>query len=232
MTTIQLIANKIYKSLIPHEESVKKVEALVMWQRKAYSAIFLGIIEIVFIAAYFLPFSKLANASLILGLLCVANVTYNTFPEFFDKIFSFEYPHLPEDAPNRLRSVAEISAFITTCFSIWIRVVEFAYKALDSKNIINTAVTIGIIVLLFSMFYVLGDFWLIWILFHLVFILPGVILQPQFQTWMEARDEEVGSRRMMIPIATIDGTTIDEADEHEETKEIEEEEEPEHVKEE
>jgi ABC-type multidrug transport system fused ATPase/permease subunit len=217
MSMIQQIANKIYKSLIPHEESVKKIESLVMWQKKTYSVIFLILVELLFVGAYLLPFSKLANMSIIFGILSVANVTYRTFPKFFDKLFTFQYPELPEDAPNRLRSVAEISAFITTCLSFWIKIVEFAFNALDDNSIIYIAATSIFIMMIFAVFYVLGDFWLIWIIFHLIFIVPGIVLQPKIQEWLFTKDGAYDNLKgyetnTIVPMETIDMTEADEGE--------------------
>ena len=205
MSTITKLANTLYRTLIPHEAAVKRIESLIMWQKKTYSAILLLIIELTFVGIYLLPFNTAANAALVAGVVCVFNVIVNAFPSLLDIFLHFDLPEIPADAPNRIRSVAEISAFITTCLSFAIKLVELAFKSVINKSLLYIGITFSILTVLFTFVYILGDFWFVWLLFHAIFILPGIILQPKVQSWLFESEEQEERKPIAIP---PDGTTL------------------------
>ena len=207
MSTTSKLANGLYRTLIPHEEAVKRVESLIMWQKTAYSAILLVIIELCFILIYFLPFNTIANAALVIGVVCVSNVVINSFPSILNIFLNFDLPEVPADAPNRIRSVAEISAFITTCLSFVIKIIELAFKSVIDKSLVYSGITVAIMTVLFTFVFILGDFWFVWLVFHAIFILPGIILQPKVQAWLFQSDEEQNEERQPVSIPP-DGTTL------------------------
>ena len=216
MSTTQ-IANKIYKALLPHEEAVKRIQSLMLLHNKKRSAVFLSIVEAVFYCIYILPFSSAGNACVVLGLISLISVVYNNFPKV-NLFLSFEIPKIDEGEPNRIRSIQEISAYLTTCLSFCIRLVELAFKSLADNNLFYIVITICSIGMLFTFVFILGDFWFVWLMFHLIFVLPGFMLQRNVQSWINSQDNEERNPVIAVP---PDGTTLVGEDDLEEQEEVE-----------
>lgn len=185
MSVTKTIVNSIYRALLPHEESVKRVQALFLWNRPVYSAIFLGLIEILFIFAYFLPFPKACNCCIVTGSVIVCYCLYGAFPGAFDLLLRFEIKEVEADATNRIRTVPEISAFLTTLLSFWTKVCSLMFQSINGASMLNVVIVFGMLVSFFLVTYFIGDFWFVWVLFHSAFVLPGVACLPPVQNWLK-----------------------------------------------
>lgn len=161
-----------------------------MWNRPKYSAIFVGVIELIFLIIYLLPFSKMCNYCLVFGAVIVCKCVYGAFPHLVNTLFSFEIEKVPQDAPNRIRTVPEISAFLTTVLSIWTRILEAIFASLKSTAIYDNAVGLLILLGMFLITFFIGDFWFIYLMFHIFFILPGGLLHPAVQNWLNEEPKE------------------------------------------
>lgn len=196
MPITKQIANHIYNSLLPHKEASDHVQALVLWNRPVYSTLFLIFIELVFTLIYFLPFSWGCNFCVVIGSLILFRCIYSAYPAAFDKILSFEIKPTPEDASNRIRSIPEISAFLTTIISFWSSICEFIFESVtnEDSSIISIFVSAVVLVLIFLATFFLGDFWSLWVLYHICLVIPGVILLPKVQAWLYHDDSEEDER--------------------------------------
>lgn len=190
MSFTKSIVNSICRKLQPHEDAVQHIQALCMWNRPKYSAIFVAIIELIFLVIYLLPFSKLCNYCLVFGSGIIFKCVYGAFPNVINTLLSFEIEKVPQDAPNRIRTVPEISAFLTTVLSIWTRIFEAIFASLKSTAIYENAVGLLILLGMGLVTFFIGDFWFIFLMFHIFFILPGGLLHPTVQKWLNEEPKE------------------------------------------
>lgn len=183
MSFTKSIVNSICRALQPHEDAVQHVQALFMWNRPKYSAIFIAVIELFFALLYVLPFSKMCNCCIVVGSLIIGKCIYGAFPQVINTLLSFEIEKVPQDAPNRIRTVPEISAFLTTVLAIWVRIFELIFDSLKSDALYENLIGFIILLSLFIATFFIGDFMFIFLVFHAFFILPGVLLHPKMQKW-------------------------------------------------
>lgn len=90
MSVTKVILNAIYKALKPHKDSVEHIQALFMWNRRLYSAMFLIVIEAIFVLAFLLPFSRSCNYCIVIGSVVFCYCVYGAFPAVCDRILAFE----------------------------------------------------------------------------------------------------------------------------------------------
>lgn len=192
MSFTKTIVNAINQALKPHELTVKRVQALFLWVDPKFSIIFFILLESLFIFAYLLPFSWCCNLCLITGFFVLCYCLYSSFPNFFDKILSFIKIDVDEKAPNRIREVPEVSAFLTTAISFWISMIRNVFKSAYSDSLYDSIFAILSMVAFFIFSYFVGDFLLIWIIFHSIFVFPPIFLLPIVQKWLTENPEAGG----------------------------------------
>ena len=191
MSFTKPIVNAIYHALNPHEKTVRRVQALFLWNRPVYSVIFFIFIESLFVFAYFLPFSWSCNLCLIVGGFIFFYCLYSAFPSVFDRLIAFEIKEVPKDATNRIRSVPEIAAFLTTAISFWTKFIENLFVSARSSSIYDAVITVLSLLAVFIFTFFVGDLSLIWIIFHSIFVLPPILVLPSVQhLFTEAHNEK------------------------------------------
>jgi hypothetical protein len=195
------LANNIYRALKPHEESVKHIEALFLWNRPIFSALLLLVIELLFVFTYLLPFRKSCIFALVTGCSISLYTLLKASPGLLSVLFSFNINPVPEYASNHIRGLREIAAFLTTALSIWTKLLGWAFTSVSAGSEINTVfLTITSLGFFAFVSYLIGDFVFLWTYFHLVFVLPGVLFLPSVENWLfNATD------------ATPRGSVVDEA---------------------
>ena len=212
------LVNAIYSSLHSHKETCERIQALILWYRPVYSLIYLLVIETFFCIIYFLPFSFASNACFIIGTAVVIKCIYSAYPKLFDRLISFEYKSLTNQ--RRIRSVKEVSAYLCTCLSIGTKLLENAFMAVETSNIFNIGVILFVLFVFFVFTFFVGDFCFMWLVFHLIFVLPGVLLLDPVYNWINDPDH-TNSHEGTIQIRTADFEIKEEEKEenHEEEKE-------------
>ncbi|OHS92845.1 hypothetical protein TRFO_12195 [Tritrichomonas foetus] len=188
MSFTKPIVNAIYRALLPHDATVKQVQALFLWNRPLYSCIFFAFVEGLFVLAYFLPFSWSCNLCLIVGSFILSYCLYGAFPMVFDKLLAFEIKEVPPTASNRIRSTPEISAFLTTAISFWTKFVENIFNTATDATLYNAIFSMLSLLAFFIVTFFIGDFWLIWIIFHSIFVVPSILVLPGVQHWLTEQD--------------------------------------------
>lgn len=176
MFSTKHIVNAINKSLKGKENISDHVQSIIFWHRPAISAVILGLVEIIFV---FIRFSKCKASSILcmtLAAFAVGNVAQKVFPHLIDKFFSFSIPEIPDNQPNRIRRVTEVAAYITTVLSLFTGIIQFV---LSDFSLVRTIISVIALSAVTIMFTVLGDFWSIFIFFHVIFVLPGILLHPK-----------------------------------------------------
>jgi hypothetical protein len=188
MIGTKLVVNKISGSLSPHEEAVRHIGALALWNRPVLSAIFLVAIEACFWVAYSLPFSKSCTICLGIGLIILLSAVHDAAPRLFSIFSSFALYPRPALAPDRVRSVKEISAYLTTILSVWTSFVSLIFTSIETASIVNVLLTVAAFIGVFVFVFIIGDFWFIWLWFHIIFIVPGIVALPAVQAWLAQKE--------------------------------------------
>jgi hypothetical protein len=187
------LVNTIYRFVFAHNDSVRHIQALFLWNRPVLSAIFLVLVELVFIGISLLPFSKTCILCLSAGAIVLVSSVHGAFPRTFTLLTAFDIPPTVAGSTNRIRTAAEISAFVATVLSVWTRFAEFVFQSVVDAKLTDVVVTVGLFALAFLFAFIVGDFVFLWIWFHATFVVPGVILLPPVQRWLNgvmADDEE------------------------------------------
>lgn len=192
MSFTKTIVNAINNALKPHELTVKRVQALFLWIDPKCSIIFFILLESLFIFAYLLPFSWSCNLCLVIGFFVLCYCLYSSFPHFFDKILSFIKTDVDEKAPNRIREVPEVSAFLTTAISFWTSIIRDVFKSASSDSLYDAIFAILIMLAFFIFSFFVGDFLLVWLIFHFIFVFPPIFLLPIVQKWLTENPEAGG----------------------------------------
>ena len=78
------------------------------------------------------------------------------------------------------------SAFIATCLSFPIRIFESIFESIPNTSLISVSFISFFLFGFCLLTSFLGDFWMIWIFFHLIFLLPGIILHPTINKWLHS----------------------------------------------
>lgn len=190
MSFTKPIVNAINKALQPHKETVDRIQALFLWIDTKCSCIFFILLESLFALAYFLPFTWSCNLCLIIGFFVLSYCLYSSFPSFFDKIFSLiKIDKVENSASNRIRKIPEIAAFLTTAISFWGAILKDTFKSADSTSIFDAIYAFCGLLAFFIFSFIFGDFWVIWIVFHSIFVFPSIILLPSVQKWLTENHE-------------------------------------------
>lgn len=193
MDVSKWLVKRILKVLKPHEKAALKIEALLLWHKPLYSAFFLTIIELIFIFFYFLPLTWPCSITLICGVGILINIT----PKFIDGIFCFDVGIVDEEEPHHLRSLNEISAYFAAVLSCCAMIVEVIYCDHYKRGLKSVIQVILFFSMLIAASCSFGDFFFFWILFHLVFVLPGIILQPLVYHWLFIPDDNLEDEKML-----------------------------------
>ena len=190
MSLTKQIGNYIYRALNPHQELLNKAQALIMWHDPLTSGIMLGIVELCFVFIYFLPFTRVSNTCIIIGTFLVLKELLVLFKP---RSSSIKEKELNVDAPNRIRTVQEISAFLTTVLSLWVNILEIVFRSIRESSVIYATFSMGCLFITFLACYVLGDFMTLWTIFHAIFILPGLLLQPRVLKYISGEESDTPS---------------------------------------
>lgn len=180
------IANFLADLFAKHKALVDNIQALCLFHKPFYSAIFIIIIEVLFLLATFVKVSIASKICFIVSILLGFFAIYETFPNFFNKFKILEDPS-PNAAP--LRTPEQLAAYITTCLLFFIKLVENMFFAIKKNKLINVIVNAAGLVIIFAFCYVFGDFIIVWILFHSIVFLPGILLNKNVSEWLR-QDEE------------------------------------------
>lgn len=193
------IVNFIYKEIKEREEIVTHIQSIALWHKPIVSAISLLILEIIFAIFYFIKARQITVILSIIATFALLNIARNNFPAFFNKIFSFQIPQQEENASNRIRSPSELSAYFTTLLSFFFDVVGFIFLDPEATSIIRLSIS-GFLLLVSTVFcYLLGDFWIIYIVFHILFVIPGILLHPKVYTILFSNEEEPDGNSAQVP---------------------------------
>jgi hypothetical protein len=188
MIGTKLVANRIYEALQPHEDSVRHVCALALWNRPFLSGILLFAVEALFLVAYCLPFNTACILCLLGGAAVFLSALHDAAPRAFGLIKAFQiHPRAP-GAPDRVRSAKEIAAYLTTVLSVWTKFVSLIFSSIADVGARLLALTSACFVAVLMLVWLIGDFWLIWGSFHIVCVVPGVIALPTVQAWIRAAE--------------------------------------------
>jgi hypothetical protein len=192
MLGTKLVANKIYGYLIRHEDTVRHIGALALWNRPVFSAIFLVAIESAFFIIRSLPFRKSCTVCLGIGLGIFLSAVHEAIPGLFSIFKSFEIHPRKALAPDRERTVKEIAAYLTTVLSVWTSFVSLVFESIETASVGLVIGTIGAFIGVFAFAFAIGDFWFIWLWFHIVFVVPGIVALPAVQAWLTQEQRSDG----------------------------------------
>jgi hypothetical protein len=184
MSLTDILANKIYRALKPHEGSVHHIQALFLWNRPALSALFLALIELLFFLAHCISFTAPCMICLVIGIWIFVCTVDDVYPSIFSPLKGFEIAPTRAGGSNRMRTAKEIAAFLATVLWGVAKVAELAFTSIQNASIGTTMLTVVTFVTLFLCTEAIGDFWFVCICFHAVFVLPGILATSLAQTWI------------------------------------------------
>ena len=209
MFSTKQLVNSIHRNLKDKTNIVEHAEALVFWHRPIFSAIIFILVELSFFLIYISNLKKATMLSIILAVFAVLNVSQKIFPNLFDKFFSFQIPEISADATNRIRSVSEVSAYLTTMLSLWTSFIKFVLSDFSILHLIISLISLFFLTVMLTIF---GDFWIVYIFFHVIFVLPGIVLHPRIYNMLfyhenEENEEEEQNNANNSTNNTDSGTT-------------------------
>lgn len=193
------VVNFLYKQIKERETIITHIQSVALWQRPILSAVTLLIIEILFAIVYFIKVRQITLVASTVAIIAIINVAQQAFPELFNKIFSFKIPEQNENASNRIRSPSELAAYFTTILSFFFDFTDFVFPTPETTNIIRLSISGFCMLVLIVAFYILGDFWINYLLVHLLFILPGALLHPRVYTILFGNEEADEAVNAQIP---------------------------------
>lgn len=183
---VKAVANRIYNALQPHERTVRQLESLLFWHRPLRTLGFIACLELLFFSVKLLPFTGPCNFCIISAVLVSLYRIYQLYPTLLDKLISFKKVDLDDDAPNYLRTVVEISAYLTTTIIVIPRFFRLAIVNLLKRSWISCGSIVFFALILLTLTAGIGDFWIIWFIFHGVLFTPGILFLPPVYNWMYA----------------------------------------------
>jgi hypothetical protein len=131
---------------------------------------------------------------LISGVTVLVSAIDDMYPAIFTPLKGFKIAPTRAGGRNRIRTTKEIAAFLATVFWGVASVAELPFASAQEPNIRATMLTIITFVVLLLCIVALGDFWFVYLCFHGVFIIPGILLTPLVHTWIVSpaawRDEQ------------------------------------------
>ena len=168
------------EKIVSHPQIVENVQAMLFWRRPIPMAILLSLIELLFIFIKKAELTFLPVAVLFVSIFVLGKIIINKFGE---AIFRILFPEIEnkgsENEPNRIRPVETI-ADIVTCTA---KHVCMARGKLCSKvnapGITGLSLKCGVLFGLFLFFCMTGTFWLIFVVLHLILLVPGIVLHPK-----------------------------------------------------
>jgi len=167
------IAKKLLRFLRNKENMIMKIQYICVWSNSTYSIITLFVIELVFCIFYFSDLSFGVIMCVLMGMFFLIKSIIEYKPSALD--FTIEKVNM--------KTLKEISAFYSTVASY---IFDLYYSMFISEKMANISSLIKNCVFLSIMYFTfrfVGDFWILWLIFHLLFIIPGIILNPKVSSW-------------------------------------------------
>jgi hypothetical protein len=97
------------------------------------------------------------------GAVILTSSVHDAFPSTFAALKAFDMGLTMTGSTNRIRTPAEISAFLATVLSVWTRFAEFVFKSVNETRLISVLLTIALFTFAFFFTFLVGDFSFVWI---------------------------------------------------------------------
>ena len=190
------IGNYLFKFLKKNEKILFKIEELLLWHRFIPSLIFLIFIELIFLFFYFLNLKNISNIILIIYIYLIIKLFFEYFPNKLEFILNIPNIELPENSLHRIRTSKEITAYFIAILSYF----NDFFQLLLEKDLSYLLKILNLLILMILIILIIfiGDFWFLWILIHFIFIFPGIIIQPRFQSWYFDENNDLNYKTLPI----------------------------------
>jgi hypothetical protein len=171
--------------LNPYTEVYKNIQGILFYRRPLAFVAVIFVVETLFYMIGSSELSFLSVASLFLALYYALQLAYFKFGGAFVKTC---FPPIQEGSPPESNRIYPLLPFCQRLSHISSTIVDAledvcnANKAGSVKSLIGTS---GVFALLFLFFAVVGTFWPIFVIVHLVLLAPGIVMHPKVFPYTE-----------------------------------------------
>ena len=167
------LASALHRALVPHEETIYKLEDVLLFFHPAKAVILFLLVNLTFFGLYWLGLTAYSTIFLALAV-------YHLLPTVLSPLASILGPlvlpdHVSEVTGNSAISrynIAQISAFVGTVYYVIEGAIASAGRCLRQKQILPMLVVLFALMFLFYLFLSFSDAFIVW------FFINGVLLLP------------------------------------------------------
>lgn len=156
---------------------IDSIQEIFLFTNFYNSAFIIAFFELSFVLCHIFSFSKLLLIPIVISI-----------PRLYDfvdasmlVIFSKSIKRKNDSNSSNLRSTKELAAYFATIISFIIDFFELLFVKLNPVNFINMIIGSLLIFLIFAVSLFLGDFWILFLMFNLVLVVPGLYSHPLIQ---------------------------------------------------
>jgi hypothetical protein len=165
--------------LQPYERAYKVIQGILFYRRPYVFAAVLAIVELTFLAIGTFNLGFLSIASLAFALYWTGLIV---FDQFGADISAICFPPIDEgEAPtsNRIYPLLPFCQRISHISSTAVDAIERAHQSAKTRGIVGMAIGVAIQAIVFFVFAIVGTFWPLWVIVHIVLLAPGIVMHPR-----------------------------------------------------
>ena len=174
------------------EKNILLIQEIILWKRPKTLIILILLINLIFDIIYF---TKLTTIATIIFLILLSFFLRILWKFFSNQISNFLFPEIiyenDPESPNRIRSMKELQLIYLKFHKFFFNIFQWLRNYIQNPNKLNTFIFLSIMSLIFILFLKIGTYYILWILIHLILILPGFINSPFIRIFFYEKFEQV-----------------------------------------
>ena len=168
-----------------------RFQEIIFWRRPIIVFITFLIVELIFLAIYVFKLDFISTSIFLLLLFNVFRLFKYWIGSFIEK--SLFKPLPPDDptAPNRIRSITEVYILLEM-ISVWIEDIWTWFKHyLSDPQPLEHFLFYGTCFFLFMIIALLGSYWFIFLIVHIILIAPGLLCSPHVRNYIQKLNKKI-----------------------------------------
>jgi hypothetical protein len=172
------------EALTPYTNVYEAIQSLLFWRRPIHFAVILVLVELAFFFVSITNLSFLAFSSLALAFYYVGRAVAVKFGSTIARLF----PPIDKGKPtesNRIYPLLPFCQRFSHISSTFADFIERLHKGAIAGSRVDLIKAVALLGAAFLLFAFAGTFWPIFVVLHLVLLLPGVIMHPKVFPYAE-----------------------------------------------
>ncbi|KAH0791763.1 hypothetical protein GPJ56_004257 [Histomonas meleagridis] len=152
------------------EETIRKIQEVLLWRRPVVLAILVVLTELTFYLVYAMKLDFGATLMLVLILYNILKIVMGSL----EKVLFAPLPEDKPDQPNRIRTNAEVKEITQKVQEKIAMVTNWLGDYMKNPTNQKHFIFFSIAFIAFALFTMMGSYWVCFIVIHLIYVLPGL----------------------------------------------------------